>query len=167
MSFKIVPRTSIAASFATRIQPRQQLARLSNKVRCCQCDFVCHVRLAHLCTTTAQALMSLFRETRGFEWKSKANWGSGLPCNQTWFGVSCDSSGNVISLSLPRNHLVGVIPSSLSGACALKTIHLHENSMFDDSIACAWMKLDSHTSPREQFSVERFLNLSRLSLWSR
>ena len=122
---------------------------------------------AHLCTTTAQALMSLFRETRGFEWKSKANWGSGLPCNQTWFGVSCDSSGNVISLSLPRNHLVGVIPSSLSGACALKTIHLHENSMFEHSIACAWMKLDSHTFPREQFSVERFLNLSRLSLWNR
>ena len=78
-------------------------------------------------TNTAQALMSLFRETRGFEWRSKANWGSGLPCNQTWFGVSCDSNGNVISLSLPRNRLIGAIPSSLSGACALKTIQLHDN----------------------------------------
>jgi len=71
--------------------------------------------------------MSLYRETRGFEWKSKANWGTGLPCNQTWFGVSCDSSGNVISLSLPGNRLIGAIPSSLSGACALKTIQLHDN----------------------------------------
>ena len=118
--------------------------------------------------------MSLFRETRGFEWKSKANWGTGLPCNQTWFGVSCDPNGNVISLSLPGNRLIGTIPSSLSGACALKTIQLHDNCTMLSNSWCLATVIDWSDSiglglgiGSIQLSEERFLRHWQVSSLNR
>ena len=44
--------------------------------------------------------MDLYRSTNGDGWKKKKdNWGSTKPLSE-WFGVKCDTGGNVIELVL-------------------------------------------------------------------
>lgn len=53
--------------------------------------------------------MELYRSTHGPGWKSRTNWGTGDPCANKWFGVSCtnDRRGVVSSLYVRRrsNHV--------------------------------------------------------------
>ena len=60
-----------------------------------------------------QALIDLYNSTNGDKWTNKTNWCTSNPIS-TWYGVSCDSKGNVISLDLSGNNLAGTIPESLA-----------------------------------------------------
>ena len=44
------------------------------------------------------------------------------PCLSSWFGVTCDDHGRVISLDLTRNNLTGVLPRSLAHLQLLKYV---------------------------------------------
>ncbi|MDJ1505860.1 T9SS type A sorting domain-containing protein [Xanthocytophaga agilis] len=59
-----------------------------------------------------QALVSFYNATNGTNWFSKDNWLSSQPVS-TWYGVTVDSSGNVVALNLSYNNLTGKLPASL------------------------------------------------------
>ncbi|PRP78050.1 hypothetical protein PROFUN_13780 [Planoprotostelium fungivorum] len=54
-------------------------------------------------------LMLLYNSAGGSSWTSKTNWGGSNPCN--FYGVTCDGSGNVVTLRLENIGMQGTIPS--------------------------------------------------------
>lgn len=85
-----------------------------------------------------QVLVNLFRLTDGRNWRANDNWEDlGDPCWDSWYGVTCDEHGHVISVELADNHLVGVLPGDLGKLKALLKLdlsttapeyHAHPNS---------------------------------------
>jgi len=74
-----------------------------------------------------QALVTLYNETGGSDWKDSSGWLSdSTPC--TWFGVTC-SGGSVIGLNLPDNNLSGSIPPELGSLSNLESLSLVGNSL--------------------------------------
>lgn len=74
-----------------------------------------------------QALLDLYNSTDGANWGMNTDWGqTNTVC--TWFGVNC-SGGNVVSLTLQYNNMVGTLPGSLGNLSQLEMIYLTGNSL--------------------------------------
>ena len=73
------------------------------------------------------ALVALYEATDGANWRRSDNWLSDAPL-ATWFGVTTDDSGRVITLRLPNNGLSGHIPD-LSALTNLDNLSLHGNQL--------------------------------------
>ena len=56
------------------------------------------------------ALMVLFAQCGGAQWRRKANWGSEEALS-TWHGVKVDEEGRVTRLDLEDNNLTGAAPT--------------------------------------------------------
>lgn len=95
------------------------------------------------------ALISLYNATAGDNWTDKTNWlgAEGTEC--TWFGVQCDFGGNVSSLMLRQNNLVGSLPNELASLSALQNLDLGGNQL-------------SGTIPS---NITQLLNLKFIYLW--
>ena len=77
--------------------------------------------------TECQALVTLYNETGGTDWKDSSGWLSdSAPC--TWFGVTCDR-GLVAELNLPDDNLSGTIPSELGDLRRLVYLDLYSNQL--------------------------------------
>jgi RHS repeat-associated protein len=80
------------------------------------------------------ALKDIFISLGGTAWAKKTNWPVTWPATATstefskWFGVVV-SNGDVVSLSLPSNNLVGTIPSSIANLSQLTSIYMQGNSI--------------------------------------
>ncbi|CAN0484845.1 unnamed protein product, partial [Ectocarpus sp. 8 AP-2014] len=57
-------------------------------------------------TTDRDALVTLFRSTRGASWRNRENWDTDAALS-TWFGVEVNVEGRVVRLDLPYNNLQG------------------------------------------------------------
>ena len=95
------------------------------------------------------ALIALYNATAGANWTDKTNWlgAEGTEC--TWFGVQCDFGGNVSSLILRQNNLVGSLPNELASLSALQNFDLGGNQL-------------SGTIPS---NITQLLNLKFIHLW--
>ena len=72
-----------------------------------------------------QALVTLYNETGGSDWKNSSGWLSDTtPC--TWFGVMCNG-GSVTELKLRDNNLSGPIPPELGDLRRLDILDLYNN----------------------------------------
>eukprot|EP01060_Flectonema_neradi_P027478 TRINITY_DN37081_c0_g1_i1.p1 TRINITY_DN37081_c0_g1~~TRINITY_DN37081_c0_g1_i1.p1 ORF type:complete len:646 (+),score=85.10 TRINITY_DN37081_c0_g1_i1:71-2008(+) len=79
---------------------------------------------------TVDALMELYDSTSGVSWVYNHGWGSDLPhCD--WYGIVCDSSGAVTTISLARNELSGTIPVNFTRGDFSKVtlLNLERNSL--------------------------------------
>ncbi|ONK81665.1 uncharacterized protein A4U43_C01F31630 [Asparagus officinalis] len=77
----------------------------------------------------ATALLSFKNSIRDDPGGSLTNWNSSGqdPCH--WNGVTCKQS-TVVSLSLPKNGLLGTLPSSLGSLTSLRHINLRSNRLY-------------------------------------
>jgi DNA-binding SARP family transcriptional activator len=74
-----------------------------------------------------QALVTLYNETGGAEWRDSTGWlSNATPCS--WFGVTC-SEGSVVELILTDNNLSGQIPQEISLLANLKMLNLEFNQL--------------------------------------
>ncbi len=73
-----------------------------------------------------EALIALYRETDGTNWKSRKNWSTPAPLGE-WFGVTTDAEGRVTHLNLKDNNLSGFLPPALRSLANLKTLTLAAN----------------------------------------
>ncbi|GAB4530748.1 MAG: hypothetical protein OHK0046_51510 [Anaerolineae bacterium] len=81
------------------------------------------------------ALMHLYYSTDGENWANNANWPTtNTPCGATgsppWFGVGCDANPdesnlyNVVTLTMPFNHLRGELPETINQLTHLRVLNL-------------------------------------------
>ena len=69
------------------------------------------------------ALIALYSSTDGDNWINNTNWNIGDPCNNSWYGVSCNCiNGNIIGLDLTGNQLTGVIPAEIGDLTSLTVL---------------------------------------------
>lgn len=74
------------------------------------------------------ALVALYNATDGANWTNSANWLSDAPLSE-WYGVTTDAGGNVTSLGLWRNNLVGMIPAELGNLAYLEKVIFSVNRL--------------------------------------
>ncbi|MCY3808716.1 MAG: hypothetical protein OXG58_04640, partial [Gemmatimonadetes bacterium] len=75
------------------------------------------------------ALMVLYDSTAGEDWINSENWGTAAELGE-WYGVEADVDGNVYSLVLSENNLVGTIPGAAIGWLdEIRILDLSDNSL--------------------------------------
>ena len=77
------------------------------------------------CPPTSQydVLAAIYEATNGPKWVNNDNWLTDAPLGE-WYGVDTDADGQVIGLSLARNHLQGQIPPEIGGLSRLWSLEL-------------------------------------------
>jgi hypothetical protein len=83
--------------------------------------------------TQIYALEVLFFATSGAAWTKSTGWTAASDPCLPWVGVTCDASGNITSLSLAKNALVGRIPSEIRGLSNLRTFAIYPSK----ALSCA------------------------------
>ena len=73
-------------------------------------------------------LVALYHSTGGASWDANTNWLSDRPIGE-WHGVTTDSNGRVIELSLRGNGLTGEIPPELGDLSNLTDLGLNDNGL--------------------------------------
>ena len=84
------------------------------------------VGATHCANPERDALIALYKQTNGPNWKNKKDWLTLAPLGE-WYGVATDDSGRVTQLNLRDNNLSGVLPLTLSSLTYLKTLNLAVN----------------------------------------
>ena len=75
-----------------------------------------------------EALAALYDAAGGPAWKNGTNWKTEAPLGE-WHGVTADSDGRVIGLSLTSNDLSGPIPAALGDLSRLEQLDLRRNRL--------------------------------------
>ena len=78
-------------------------------------------------STDREVLVAFYHAMNGANWLNSENWLSDAPLD-TWYGVSTDSSGRVVRLSLRDNSLGGSIPAELGRLSCLMKLDLSQIS---------------------------------------
>ena len=87
------------------------------------------------------ALVALYEATDGANWDDSTNWLSDAPLSE-WHGVTTDTDGRVMELSLAGNKLTGSLPAELGYLTNLQVLELAGNSL-DGALPAAWGRLGS------------------------
>ncbi len=88
-----------------------------------------HPALAQTGTPTDRdILVALYNATDGPNWKNNTNWNSNASIGE-WYGVSTNSDGRVVALSLHQNQLTGAIPAQLGSLTNLTWLNLDRNQL--------------------------------------
>ena len=85
--------------------------------------------LATVPATERDALVALHTSANGASWTVNTNWLTGDPCADNWYGVICDSSGNIVTVALENNNLMGTIPTGLGNLANLKELFFYKNQL--------------------------------------
>lgn len=80
----------------------------------------------HTSTLEKCALVSFYDTLNGDNWRFNDNWLVGDPCVNQWYGVGCNTEGNIISLHFFENHMVGAFPDEFE-----YLVHLKHWSIFN------------------------------------
>lgn len=79
------------------------------------------------------ALIALYNSTDGANWTDNTGWtdgAAGLDCDVcNWFGVICNTLGEIAKINLNNNSLNGTIPSELGDITSLVELFLGNNSL--------------------------------------
>ena len=106
------------------------------------------------------ALILFYEAFIGDNWRFNDNWLEGDPCINQWYGVGCNTEGNIISLFFFENHLQGVIPEEISDLGHLK--HL---SIFNGELGFQGQEnLNANKVDKLPESISLLSNLEELNL---
>jgi YVTN family beta-propeller protein len=76
------------------------------------------------------ALVAFYESTNGANWNDNSNWLVGDPCENDWYGLSCDVFGSTITgIDLVNNHLSGSLAAELEDLPDLQTLTLSDNML--------------------------------------
>ncbi len=81
-------------------------------------------------TAQHEALVALYSSTNGASWTIATGWLSGDPCDDSWYGITCDAGGTMVTeidLGYPGNNLTGSLPVELGDLANLESLELDNN----------------------------------------
>jgi hypothetical protein len=67
--------------------------------------------------STDKELEALFYATNGLNWTKSDNWLVGNPCTDQWFGITCNSNGNIIGMYVISDIDVLVVATGSERVC--------------------------------------------------
>ena len=70
------------------------------------------------------ALVDFYYATQGEWWRINENWLIKDPCINNWYGITCNTKGQIIAIFLFENHLDGLLPDSFGNLIYLKHLTL-------------------------------------------
>ena len=79
--------------------------------------------------TDKAALEEFYHSTAGPAWLKSNGWLAGDPCQSMWYGIRCNSMGDVVEIALGNNQLAGELPDVLSSMKSLTALILHHNTI--------------------------------------
>ncbi|MFK8012443.1 MAG: leucine-rich repeat domain-containing protein [Marinicellaceae bacterium] len=106
------------------------------------CKFLCFIIIFSTCNAHSlipqlekDALITLYNATNGDNWTEKSNWLQGDPCDNSWYGITCEEN-SIIGIDLGSqpgsfigNNLVGEIPIEIQNLINLETLLLNDNQI--------------------------------------
>jgi hypothetical protein len=85
-------------------------------------------------------LDKFFEALGGSGWVNSTNWGTNASvCD--WSGIGCDGDGNVVSIELVSNNLVGQIPDEIANLTTLQVLDLSANPRVDGPVPASMAQL--------------------------
>ncbi len=82
---------------------------------------------------TFQKLKNFYNALGGNSWTNNAGWSTGVANNEcgycSWYGIQCDETGKITSISLTENNLAGILTDSIGLPYTLKNLNLSNNSI--------------------------------------
>ena len=75
------------------------------------------------------ALMALYNATGGTNWTNKDGWGDSDCGVCGWQGINCDTDGNIVSIFMYNNNLIGTIPTEIGNFQYLRSLSLQSNQL--------------------------------------
>jgi len=78
------------------------------------------------CSTDSLIMVDLYYATNGQNWTT--TWNLNQPIS-TWYGLTLNADGCVEQINLPKNNLVGTLPTTIGGLSALVRLNLHTNQL--------------------------------------
>eukprot|EP00762_Andalucia_godoyi_P001018 ANDGO_01935.mRNA.1 Putative leucine-rich repeat-containing protein DDB_G0281931 len=95
-----------------------------------------------------EVLATFYAETQGPSWIQQCRndalrqgcWGDQTVSACDWFGLSCDSNGNITSIVLQNNGLFGPLPSVVAQLKSLRSVDLSRNRLGPD-VPASWKDL--------------------------
>ncbi|EGG22819.1 leucine-rich repeat-containing protein [Cavenderia fasciculata] len=84
-------------------------------------------------TSQANALVQLYDLWSGDQWYNSDNWLVGDPCNNMWYGITCnETTGDIIALDLAENNLFGRLTSDIADLTELVHLNIQNNNLNGD-----------------------------------
>eukprot|EP01120_Amphizonella_sp_Union-15-10_P009114 TRINITY_DN338_c0_g1_i1.p1 TRINITY_DN338_c0_g1~~TRINITY_DN338_c0_g1_i1.p1 ORF type:complete len:243 (-),score=30.89 TRINITY_DN338_c0_g1_i1:97-789(-) len=72
---------------------------------------------------TIEAVSDLYRYTNGWSWRNQQNWLTGDPCENSWFGVTCDArKTQILKIELSNNNLNGFLTNTIDSISSFITV---------------------------------------------
>lgn len=90
-------------------------------------NYFCQNASGVACQPQVTALLA-FLESVNYPQRIVSSWKGNNPCS-SWFGISCDSTGNVVVVNLANSNLSGVINSSIAQLTSLSALKLNRNNL--------------------------------------
>ncbi len=76
----------------------------------------------------ATLLADFYNATDGANWTNNTNWLSNQPYN-TWYGITTNTNGDIISVALANNNLTGTIVLNINALSELESLNLSNNNL--------------------------------------
>lgn len=111
------------------------------------------------------ALEALYYSTNGDNWTENTNWLTGDPCQNSWYGVTCDQ-GSIVWLILKSNNLAGDISPDFTDFPRLYLLRLNNNQLASVPDFNMPSLQQLHLSKNRLSSVPNFSHLPELILLS-
>ena len=80
------------------------------------------------------ALKDFYLSMNGDFWRNNQNWNVGDPCTNQWYGVTCNTKGNIIVLHFFENHMEGILPYTFPNLIYLKHLTLANDARENELI---------------------------------
>jgi len=81
-----------------------------------------------MCPVERNALKMFYDSTKGSEWTDNEKWLSEYTDHCNWYGIECNTEGDVTHINLSNNGLLGKLTTDISSLPYLEVLDVSDNN---------------------------------------